>query len=257
MAQALPRTQFNSPKLVRVLAGLGVADVSGARQSVAEMLGDWLAFGDALSLYSALNAAPAGGVESRLPAVANADAAKVARAEFERAQGVLAAAITGSGGARAGRSRVEWPAPGPHASLKAAPDYAPYHQYHLAHQRDMTSAVTALRASVRAALSARSPALGRLAALDAVLEQALAPRERALLATVPALLAKRYEQLYAELEAAREDADDAGDAGRWMQPGGWLAKFRGDMQDVLLAELALRLQPVAALIAALDSEVTR
>ena len=42
-----------------------------------------------------------------------------------------------------------------------------------------------------------------------------------------------------------------------MQPDGWLALFRKDLRAVLLAELALRLQPVEGLIAALDNEVTK
>ena len=46
------------------------------------------------------------------------------------------------------------------------------------------------------------------------------------------------------------------DPARWMQPGGWLARFCADMQRVLLAELDLRLMPVAGLVAALDKEST-
>ena len=59
----------------------------------------------------------------------------------------------------------------------------------------MAAAVGPLRASARAVLSGRSAALRQLAALDAVLDQALAAREASLLATVPVLLGKRFVQL--------------------------------------------------------------
>lgn len=256
MAQALPRTHLNSSRLVRVLAGLGVTDLPEAKQSAAEKLGDWLGLGDALSLYSALHAVPAGASERRSAAGESAVAADAARREFERVKAALAGAIIGNGRLKAGRSRIEWPTQAPQASAESAPDFAPYHQFCLGHQRDMTSGVAALRTSVRAALSGRSPALGRLAALDVVLEQVLTPRERALLATVPMLLGKRFEQLFRDHLTARADADTADDPVCWIEPGGWLAVFRDDMRTVLLAELELRLQPVAGLIAALDNEVT-
>ena len=44
--------------------------------------------------------------------------------------------------------------------------------------------------------------------------------------------------------------------GWWLQPGAWLHTFCQDMRAVLLAELELRLQPVAGLLDALN-EVTR
>ena len=46
------------------------------------------------------------------------------------------------------------------------------------------------------------------------------------------------------------------DPARWMQPGGWLVRFCAEMQRVLLAELDLRLMPVAGLVAAVDKEST-
>ena len=93
--------------------------------------------------------------------------------------------------------------------------------------------------------------------LDAVLEKALSGRERDLLATVPALLARRFAQLYEAHQARLAEAQTEDDPGQWMQAGGWLAAFCADLRTVLLAELELRLQPVAGLLAALDKEVTR
>ena len=106
---------------------------------------------------------------------------------------------------------------------------------------------------MRAGLAQRAPALRQLAALDGVLDQALAPRERSLLATVPQLLGRRFEQLH---QAHRNALSTPDDPARWLQPGAWLHTFCQDMRVVLRAELELRLQPVAGLLEALN-EVTK
>jgi len=113
----------------------------------------------------------------------------------------------------------------------------------------------------------RTPALARLAGLDAVMETALATRERAVLASVPTLLEDRHAtlrksqraalaQLVVEADSApgtsAEKAEEPADA---VAP--WLDGFRKDMHSVLLAELELRLQPVTALLDALRNEMTR
>ena len=281
MTQAVSRTRFNSAGLVRMLAELAVADVADPKQTFAERLGEWLDFKDALALYSALNSAAAGAPSRAAPAAA-------LRGQLVQVRGELAAAVAAAGTTQPGGTNLALPTPLPNAAPESTADFAPFHRYYLAHQRAMAAAVSPLRASARAALAGRSAALRQLAALDAVLDQALAAREASLLATVPVLLGKRFAHLYAahrrEREAAAPDVagqaapDAAGqaatagaaatgegapgagappdDPARWMQPGGWLGRFCAEMQRVLLAELDLRLMPVAGLVAALDKEST-
>ena len=281
MTQAVSRTRFNSAGLVRILAELAVADVADPKQTFAERLGEWLDFKDALALYSALNSAAAGAPSRAAPAAA-------LRGQLVQVRGELAAAVAAAGTTQPGGTNLALPTPLPNAAPESAADFAPFHRYYLAHQRAMAAAVSPLRASARAALAGRSAALRQLAALDAVLDQALAAREASLLATVPVLLGKRFAHLYAahrrEREAAAPDVagqaapDAAGqaatagaaatgegapgagappdDPARWMQPGGWLGRFCAEMQRVLLAELDLRLMPVAGLVAAVDKEST-
>ena len=172
MAPGLPRTHFNGSRLVRVLAELAVADFADAKHSIAERLGQWLDFTDALSLFSALNGGTAAGAGGRSAAPSPARAA--VGKEFARVRGVLADSIATDGVLTPGRARVELPVPAAQAAVEGAADFAPYHRYYLAHQRDMNLSIGPLRATVRAALSGRSPSLKRLAALDAVLDQALA-----------------------------------------------------------------------------------
>lgn len=281
MTQAVSRTRFNSAGLVRILAELAVADVADPKQTFAERLGEWLDFKDALALYSALNSAAAGAPSRAAPAA-------VLRGQLVQVRGDLAAAVAAAGTTQPGGTNLALPTPLPNAAPESAADFAPFHRYYLAHQRAMAAAVSPLRASARTALAGQSAALRQLAALDAVFDQALAAREASLLATVPVLLGKRFAHLYAahrrEREAAAPDVagqaapDAAGqaatagaaatgegapgagappdDPARWMQPGGWLGRFCAEMQRVLLAELDLRLMPVAGLVAAVDKEST-
>ena len=281
MTQAVSRTRFNSAGLVRILAELAVADVADPKQTFAERLGEWLDFKDALALYSALNSAAVGAPSRAAPAAALCG-------QLVQVRGELAAAVAAAGTTQPGGTNLALPTPLPNAAPESAADFAPFHRYYLAHQRAMAAAVSPLRASARAVLAGQSAALRQLAVLDAVLDQALAAREASLLATVPVLLGKRFAHLYAahrrEREAAAPDVagqaapDAAGqaatagaaatgegapgagappdDPARWMQPGGWLGRFCAEMQRVLLAELDLRLMPVAGLVAALDMEST-
>lgn len=247
MARGSPRTSFDSSRLIRALSDLVSTDAAPPRQSFADRLGQWLDFADAIALFSALNGSTdaAGG-----PATAEHPAL---RDEFARVRGALLDSINTDGVLTPGKARIRLPAPAWHASTPGAADYLPYHRYYLAHQRDMGAAIAPLRASVRAGLAQRAPALRQLAALDGVLDQALAPRERSLLATVPQLLGRRFEQLH---QAHRNALTTPDDPARWLQPGAWLHTFCQDMRVVLRAELELRLQPVAGLLEALN-EVTR
>lgn len=247
MARGSPRTSFDSSRLIRALSDLVSTDAAPPRQSFADRLGQWLDFADAIALFSALNGSTdaAGG-----PATAEHPAL---RDEFARVRGALLDSINTDGVLTPGKARIRLPAPAWHASTPGAADYLPYHRYYLAHQRDMGAAIAPLRASVRAGLAQRAPALRQLAALDGVLDQALAPRERSLLATVPQLLGRHFEQLHQAHRSALPTPDDPA---RWLQPGAWLHTFCQDMRAVLLAELELRLQPVAGLLEALN-EVTK
>lgn len=274
MAQGLPNTRFNSAGLVRALAELAVADAVEPRQSFAERLGAWLDFKDALALYPALNSAATAAFVTASPA-ANAAAlrAELARMRSGLAESIAAADEAARGGAD---PAAVWPEALAEAAADAlagpaAPDFSPLHRYYLARQRSLAGGIAPLRARARAEMARRSAALKQLATLDAVMEQALAAREAGLLAQVPVLLGKRFARLF-EADRARPGAEPAGAGGdmrgaeagggagqnggpgRWTQPDGWLARFCAEMQHVLLAELDLRLMPLAGLVAALDTE---
>jgi hypothetical protein len=247
MAGGLTRTTFNRSDLVRILSEVA-PDPGVPKYDLGERLGQWLDVMDALALFSALNSGT--GATSVVP-VEPDSAAKRLRAQSSRVRQQLSEAIINDGVFGTAPPRIRFPTPLPEATVESALDFTPYHRYYLAHQRDMSTAISALRVNARKALAKVSPALGQLAEIDAIFENALTQRERNLLATIPMLLAKRFTQRYQEHQAAQPEA--ATDTpSQWAQPGGWLEAFCRDAQSVLLAELELRLSPVEGLIAALD-----
>jgi hypothetical protein len=180
--------------------------------------------------------------------------------EFVRIRTALTNSITRSCSPDVFDARITWPMPKSGIAIEVseakepAAVYEPYHRFYLAHQHDMDSSLRPLRTRVRAALSKASPALRQLAALDAALDQILSDREGKLLATVPALLEKRFRQRFEAHRQTLVDTRQADDPAQWMQPAGWLAGFRKELQFVLLAELDVRLQPAMGLIEAFSNE---
>ena len=125
------------------------------------------------------------------------------------------------------------------AADDAAAGYAPYRQRYIDLQRSIQATTGQLRGRLRDALAGRSAEAARLAEVDAVMEQALSPREQALFASVPTLLGEHFERL-------RDAAGAAGGTAR-----DWLPRFHHDIQSVLRAELEARFHPIEGLLAAL------
>ena len=125
-----------------------------------------------------------------------------------------------------------------------------------------------LRSRLRGMVAAKNGEMTRLAVVDAIMDRALLPKERALLGVIPKLLGGHFDRLRlaeaaalgeASADTQTEDGADAEAAGATapepapasITPGAWLDVFRKDMRSVLLAELDVRLQPVEGLLAAL------
>ncbi|NUO86409.1 MAG: DUF3348 domain-containing protein, partial [Cupriavidus sp.] len=136
--------------------------------------------------------------------------------------------------------------------VDAQVDYAVHRQRYQTLQQAMETAIGHVRARLRAALSARAPALAKLAMVDAVMERVLGTREQSLLGTLPNLLEPHFQRLRQAEAAALETQARAQGQPVAVRPGAWLGLFRKDMQSVLLAELEIRWQPVEGLLAALQ-----
>jgi len=244
MTRGMQRATFNRSALVRVLSEV-IPDVPDPKYDFGERLGQWLDFSDALTLFSVLNT-EAGSNTSVAQATSDLPA------QLARVRRNLSDSIHNNGVFSPEPARIPFPLPLPNATPESAADFSPYHRYHLAHQRDMNAAITALCANARKALAGQSAAGRQLAQLDASFEKFLSARERNLLANIPIMLSKHFNRRYAEHRAALADLS-ADDPATWAQAGSWLEAFCHDARTVLLAELELRLKPVAGLIAALPA----
>lgn len=243
MVQASRRTGFTGSPLVRLLSRLTDSDVGQPRQTTAERLSQWFGWTDDISLSAALNAGPASSL-SRAKASSSAE-----EAECARVRAALTKAIASDGAAPRGDP------------ADTTADFAPLRQRYLARQQAMEAGIGPLRSRLRTTLAGRSQAMARLAAVDVVMEQVLAVQERSLLSAVPALLEKRFKRLRQAAREAQADqaAEQAADQTTPDQPSGsgtrpapaWQDVFHKDLQDVLLAELDFRFQPVEGLLEAL------
>ncbi len=208
------------------LSPAGAAAPTAVPLTLAERLGGWLNWTDAIALSAALNTgmvAPTAGESGAEPPTPD-----TAFDEATRLRAALALSLTVDVPGTAGTART--PAASPGASRGEDLDFSVCRRAYLTQQRAMESAIAGLRARLRAALAGQSPALARLAALDAALEAALRAPERQLLATVPDVLERHFEHLQ-QAQAAQ-----------------WLTRYAADLQAVLRAELALRLQPIDGLL---------
>ncbi|TWT18145.1 DUF3348 domain-containing protein [Luteimonas marina] len=223
MEAALHRTPVRGPTFIRLLARLTDADLPSSGPAPADQLGQWIDWTRAVALSRALDHAPDTDATQPgdTPDADADDAAACARARARLATAIAAGDDAGD-----------------------ASDFEPFRRHCVQHQRAMQAAAGRLRGQLRDRLAAASPAMARLAEVDAAMELALVPREQALLAAVPMMLGARFERLR---RTAGDGADDL------LPPAapGWRTTFRNDMRHVLLAELDLRFHPIEGLLAAL------
>ncbi|TWG94370.1 uncharacterized protein DUF3348 [Luteimonas sp. J16] len=223
MSSASRPVPVAGPVFLRQLARVaGPGPDAGAQAPLAATLAQWIDWPRAVALAGALDGRPADAGEAPAPDPAIAGECTAAQARLREA--ILADPLLA----------VSGPSP-----ADAEPGFAPFRACHQAHQRAMLAATGRLRGRLRD-LVAAAPTLARLAEVDAALEQALAPREHALLGRLPDLLDGHFARLRAQHVPG--------------MPGAWLDRFRLDLRDLLLAELDLRFSPVHALLAALAND---
>ncbi|UNP29074.1 DUF3348 domain-containing protein [Lysobacter gummosus] len=237
MMQAPRRATVRGPTFIRTLARLTAADLPQPTRSLSDQLSHWIDWTHAVALSTVLDRPAAALDDERIDSAAEAD-------ECARVRASLTGAIVGD---------AAFAAPPPtsgQADADEGPDYAFFRQRYLFLQQTMEAGVGRLRDRLRLKLSAQSADLARLADVDAVMERALSRRERSLLSVAPVLLAEHFERLRQNARAGSDEARVPGEAPAAAGEA-WPDVFRKDMQDVLLAELDVRLQPAEGLLAAL------
>jgi hypothetical protein len=241
-----------------LLSDLASADVEASKQDFAERLGLWLGVFDGITLHATLQSIKT--LDEEKPSDVLLGRTLPLEEEFHRVRSALVKAITASAASATSEKRVRNPMPPPEAAAKTAAGddgYAPYRQRYLDQQRQMALKIDALRVHVRQTIGKVSTQLAQLASFDTVMEQLLGGREKKLLATVPVLLERRFVHLRKTHLLGLATAQQPDDPALWGQEGGWLDLFSKELQEVLLAELEVRMQPVVGLIEAFSNEVKK
>lgn len=246
-SQSSPLPAFNRSPLVQLLAGLQISSSDDSAQTFAEKLSHWVAWKDAIGLSSALDArAPERPSVEPLTSTAIAQVVDLVRGVHED----LASAISLDGLLAhdvpvAARQAVAAITINDESHMM---DFASYRRCYMTHQRAMDERIGRVRADVRATIAGVSGTLARLAALDAAMEQALAVHQRRAVGRLPALLEKHFKKQHASRPqpAAPIPGDIAPAVHEPRAPAVGLL-----VQQALLAELALRLQPVTGMVDAL------
>lgn len=132
--------------------------------------------------------------------------------------------------------------------------YEPYRKFYVRRQSELGKKIRILSSDIRAALSGLSPQCARLSLLDQGLSDILSARRQELFAVIPRLLGNRFRQLLDENWDTLPREPTAKDLAPWMKPGGWLGLFCVKMQQILLAEMAVRLLPVVGMVESLSDE---
>ena len=256
MRESFNRSVHRSALVHQLSEGCGLSAGAPAGMDFAERMGAWLSVADSIALRTALQTIAA---TKAVKTVADPNKAQPTLAEeLERVRATLTKSITTVEAAQPSRGRADHSAhgaaPAPVIPLDPAAEFAMLHQRYGEQQRRMEMSVDALRAHARQVLAQTSPELAQLAALDGVMDKMLGGREQHLLSTVPAFLKKRFEQL--RRQAAAEEAANAetlfgAEPPNAHQQPAWLVQLAAEFEQVLLAELDLRLQPIAGMADAL------
>lgn len=217
-------------RLVNLLCAWGMDESEPLRTDWAEQLALWLGPLDAITLQAAqqpVRVAPA----RRAAGVSLED-------DLRRVRDGLLHAMAQPTGRGMGQRWDSGSAPGEPMDV----DFASYRQRYQEQQRRMDLMLEPLRNHCRAALSRTNTDLHQLAELDSAMQQTLGERERVLLARLPHWLERRFGQRQKEAVAGAKDR---------------ASHFELDYQQLLLAELAFRLEPIEGLVEAFHNRATQ
>jgi len=246
MNQSISTTLSDRSRLVRLLSSMSDSKFSDGDYNLAEQLGRIINLSDSISLSRALNNLPH---ESAQPS--DLDAESVQRDVLESREKMMRTIIN-SFVDEAGASGIQLPSVSTGTKAEALKTYDPYQRFYSMHQAEMAGGIQALRLRVRAAISAFSLELYQLAELDRIINDSISAHNGKLFNLTPKLLQQRFKELLDTHQRGQGESDTTKPSD-WLQAGGWLAEFYKDVQELLLAELDVRLQPVLGLLEALNS----
>jgi hypothetical protein len=228
-------------------------------------------FGDLLSLHDCVNLSEMLAEFSAIPFEPTRTSIEAIKDEFIRGHAALVDFIVRSFSLRAGRARGKLPTPeayhshcrltqvyattGSGLSKNHTAAYEPYRKFYAGRQETLAIKIYHLRSKMADAISGASPELAQLASLDKGVGDALSVQSQQIFAVIPNLLGRRFKHLLDAHWHELPNSPAASDLEPWMKSGGWISGFCGEMQEMLLAELEIRLLPVLGLIEAFSDTV--
>jgi hypothetical protein len=250
-------------RLVRLLSDLNISGVEDSQNHFVERFGDLVDFFGSITLSAGL------GKFSTVAFEPTKISAEDIKDEFLRVRTALVRFVAKSFVPSAVRSRGKLPSPAEfHSHCKLTGVYAdtrsevpgnhvaayePFRNFYVTRQGDLDIKIRQLRSHVKDSIAGLSPELAQLSSLDTLLGDVLSSRTRELFAKVPMFLGRRFGRLLDEHWQELSNKPAVGDIEQWMKPGGWIAKFCGEMRASLLAEIEVRLQPVLGMIDSLPT----
>ncbi len=129
-------------------------------------------------------------------------------------------------------------------------EFEPYLNAWTTLQRRVVAASRQLRDKTRKVMKEYNQNLARLAELDSAFDHAMAGYTSQCFSHIPKVLEQRFQALAPAPKDLSELSDETGIA-----PEDWLHRYCEEAQNLLLAELDVRLEPVLGLLEACHNEV--
>ena len=247
-------------RLVRRLTEMGIIGKPVSADQFAESVGSLLDFSGSVTLSNML------GELSHAPVEPGGNTPETIKSEFLKSHAGLVRDIVKSFIPRLGSSRNRLPSPSEffaNCMLKdvfskssgagmpnSAAAYAPYRKHYLSIQGQLAIASERLRMKMARDVAGLSPMLAGLAGMDKGLGDAFYDLQSQLLGRIPEYLEHHFTHLLSKNWMILPAGSDVSHLAPWMAPGGWISLFCDQMQELLFAELELRLLPVVGMIEA-------
>jgi hypothetical protein len=244
MIQTTSSTLSERSRLVRLLSDLSGINISSAEYNLAEHLGRLLSVSDSITLSRSL---------AQLPKVIgqhSASSADEVKLDVLASREKMINVIVQSFAAEHEGTGIRVPSVSIGTRAEALETFEPYQRFYNMHQAEMACEANSVRLRVRGAVSSFSVELHQLAEIDRILGESLSGQTAKLFNITIKLLQQRFKQLLAA-HRIKEGDNQLTELQHWLSPGGWLELFYRDMQELLLAELDVRLQPTLGLLEAL------
>lgn len=257
---------MHGSRLVRLLSELNGSGIEVSRSPFSERFGQLVDLPGSLTLSAML------GELSAVTFKPSRISTKAIKEEFLRERMELVRFIAKSFVPSSERTRDKLPSPvqyhshckltGVYAATRSESPknrvaaYEPYRKFYVTRQGDLAIKIQHFQSHIGDAISGLSPELAQLSALNTGLGDVLSVRTRELFTVVPTLLGRRFGRLLDEHWQELPNKPAADDIAQWMKSDGWISKFCGEMRELLLAEIEVRLQPVLGMIDSLPETDT-